>query len=328
MTKNIVFKHICREDTYMFHYTQLPDELFTIDLFAALSLHAKVLYSFMLRRVSISKDNDWIDEAGDVYIYYRVDEIMDKFNCSNKTAAKIMSELEEIGLIEKRRQGQGKPDIIFVNKFSEVITDQELQEEEPELVIEHLDLLEDEPEENQGESAANPEVKKVHFKKCKNYTSKDVKSTRQEVKNLHANYIESNYKDIVTSSSLSPPGINREQLRLMEEEEKKLKERIRYQESERAYSAQIAQTAYEELRKRDKAYREKINADLFAKVCKAVSVSKEPIISMSGFINWCYDSINFDAQPKLPTPKSNQFNQFMQTDYGDMKQLERELTGR
>lgn len=324
MTKNVIFKHICREDTYMFHYTQLPDELFTIDLFTSLSLHAKVLYSFMLRRVSISKDNGWIDEAGDVYIYFRVDEIMEKFNCSNKTAAKIMSELEEIGLIEKRRQGQGKPDIIFVNKFSEVT---EMQEEEPELPIDHLELLEYETEEDQGEITENPEVKKVHFKKCKNYTSKDVKSTLQEVKNLHANYKENNYKDIVNSSSLSPPEISCEQVRLMEEEEERLKERIRYQEAERAYSAQIAYAAYEVLKKRDKAYRERVNADLFAKVCKAVSVSKEPIISMSGFINWCYDSINFDAQPKHPAPKPNQFSQFMQTDYGDMKRLEKELVG-
>lgn len=41
-------------------------------------------------------------------IYYRTDEIMEKFNCSNKTASKIMAELEEIGLIEKKRQGQTK----------------------------------------------------------------------------------------------------------------------------------------------------------------------------------------------------------------------------
>lgn len=306
MTSKILFKHICREDTYMFNYTQLPDELFTIDLFATLSLHAKVLYSFMLRRVSISKDNNWIDDTGDVFIYYRVDEIMEKFNCSNKTAAKIISELEEIGLIEKRRQGQGKPDIIYVNKFSSIEED---QEEEPELPIDHMELLSDEsPDKPDGIGAQSPEVKKVHFKKCKKFTS-------QEVKKVHANYKEKSYIEKVNSSSLSPPDIHRENIRLLEEE----KEKIKYQEAERMYSAHIAATVFEELMKRDQKYRDQFTAEMYLKICKAVAVSKEPIISMPGFINWCMDRISF--QPRADT---NQFCQFPQRSY-DFKKLEREL---
>lgn len=64
MDKKISYKHICCEDTYMFNYTQLPDELFTIKIFADLSLEAKVLYSFMLRRVSISKENSFSFKSG------------------------------------------------------------------------------------------------------------------------------------------------------------------------------------------------------------------------------------------------------------------------
>lgn len=319
MTSKILFKHICREDTYMFNYTQLPDELFTIDLFATLSLHAKVLYSFMLRRVSISKGNNWIDDTGDVFIYYRVDEIMEKFNCSNKTAAKIISELEEIGLIEKRRQGQGKPDIIYVNKFSSIEIEEEQeqeQEEAPELPIDHMELLSDEssvaPE---GIGAQNPEVKNVHFKKCKNYTSKSEKNSSQEVKKVHANYKENSYIEKVNSSSLSPPDIHRENIRLIEEE----KERIKYQEAERMYSAHIAATVFEELMKRDQKYRDQFTAEMYLKICKAVSVSKEPIISMPGFINWCIDRISF--QPRAET---SQFCQFPQRSY-DFEKLEREL---
>lgn len=313
MTSNILFKHICREDTYMFNYTQLPDELFTVELFSSLSLHAKVLYSFMLRRVSISKDNNWIDDFGDVYINYRADEIMEKFNCSNKTAAKIMSELEEIGLIERKRQGQGKPDIIYVNKFSERV---EEHEEEPELPIEHMELLNDEtPEETEAIGTQNSEVKKVHFKKCKKFTSGSEKSTSLEVKKVHANYIENNYIEKVNSSSLSPPNIHRENIRLLEEE----KEKIRYREAECAYSAHIAGAVLEELMKRDREFREYFTADMYLKICKAVSASKEPIISMPGFINWCLDRISF-----LPKVETNQFCQFPQRSY-DFEELERRL---
>lgn len=315
MTSKILFKHICREDTYMFNYTQLPDELFTIDLFATLSLHAKVLYSFMLRRVSISKGNNWIDDTGDVFIYYRVDEIMEKFNCSNKTAAKIISELEEIGLIEKRRQGQGKPDIIYVNKFSSIEEDQE----EPELPIDHMELLSDEPQDKpDGIGAQSSEVKNVHFKKCKKFISKSEESTSQEVKKVHANYKENNYMEKVNSSSLSPPDIHRENVRLLEEE----KEKIKYQEAERMYSAHIAAKVFEELMKRDQKYRDQFTAEMYLKICKAIAVSKEPIISMPGFINWCMDRISF--QPRAET---NQFCQFPQRSY-DFEELEYELLRR
>lgn len=316
MTSKILFKHICREDTYMFNYTQLPDELFTIDLFATLSLHAKVLYSFMLRRVSISKSNNWIDDTGDVFIYYRVDEIMEKFNCSNKTAAKIISELEEIGLIEKRRQGQGKPDIIYVNKFSSI---EEEQEEEPELPIDNMELLSKEsPDEKEGIGAQNSEVKNIHFKKCKNYTSKNEKNTPLEMKKVHTNYKEKSYIEKVNSSSLSPPDIHRENIRLIEEE----KEKIKYQEAEQLYSAHIAATVFEELMKRDQKYRDQFTSEMYLKICKAVSVSKEPIISMPGFINWCMDRISF--QPRAET---SQFCQFPQRSY-DFEKLEYELLRR
>lgn len=325
MTSNIIFRHICREDTYMFNYTQLPDELFSIEQFAVLSLHAKVLYSFMMRRVSVSKDNNWVDDAGDVYIYYRIDEIIQKFNCSNKTATKIMSELEEIGLIEKKRQGQGKPDIIYVNKFSAVVEEQSAQEDEPELPIEQLEhLYAESVTENMEESVPNPEVNKIHFKKCKNYTSKNVKNSSLEVKKIHANYKENNYKennykDLVISSSSSHPDIQQKQVRLNEEDEEKYKKQIKYQEAERQYSALIATAVYAELVKRQEEYRRMFTADMFLRVCKSVAVSKEPIISMTGFVNWCLDRISFLQRTRGDT---NQFCQFPQRDDYDFAEIE------
>lgn len=331
--KKISFKHICKEDTYMFNYTQLPDELFTMEVFMTLSLHAKVLYSFMLRRISISKGNNWIDEAGDVYIYYRADEVMEKFNCSNKTAAKIMAELEDIGLIEKKRQGQGNPTIIYVNKFSVVMEEtptESEQGEEPELPIEHMEYSFTEKEEITEESSVqNSEVKNLHFKKCKNYTSRNVKNTLLEVKNLHASYKENNYKDIVNSSSISPPQrAVHEQIRLLEEdEEEKLKKQIKYQEAEREYSDQIAKAAFEELIKRDIEYQRKFTADMFAKICKTIASSKEPIVHLAGFINWCYDNMSFLLPvncKKVSNGQYSQFNQFMHQDY-DFEEIEKNL---
>ncbi len=335
MQKNVQYKRICKEDTYMFNYTQLPDDLFKIDLFSKLSLHAKVLYSFMLRRVSMSKANNQIDNNGDVYIYYGVARIMEDFNCSQKTAYKIMSELEEIGLIERKRQGQGKADIIYVNKFSEV-SEAKYDEEEPELPIEHMEHLYENDEnadaENIRGSAENSDEKKILFKNGKNYQSEKVKITNQEAQNLRRSYKENNYKEIINSSSISPPLISREHVRLMEEEEEeRYKRHIHYQEAERLYSAQIAAAVYAELIKRDKDYLESFNADMFSRICKSVSQSREPVVSMPGLVNWCLDRVGFTptdfipgARKSMQNKSTNQFCQFPQRNY-DYAELERQL---
>ena len=49
--------------------------------------------------------------------------IMEDLDCAKATAVKIMSELDSkkgIGVIEKKRQGLGRPDIIYVKNFAVV----------------------------------------------------------------------------------------------------------------------------------------------------------------------------------------------------------------
>ncbi len=82
------------------------------------SADAKILYGFLLDRVSVSLKNGWKDEQNRVFIICTIEEIMEKLGCGNKKAIQLLSELEEkIGLIEKKRQGQGKPNLIYVKNF-------------------------------------------------------------------------------------------------------------------------------------------------------------------------------------------------------------------
>lgn len=70
--------------------------------------------------MSLSLKNQWLDGEGKAYIYFSLDDIMESLGCSNKKAITIMKELDVeagIGLIEKKRQGQGKPTMIYVKQF-------------------------------------------------------------------------------------------------------------------------------------------------------------------------------------------------------------------
>ena len=156
-------------DQYSFY--KIPKLLFTDEHFKKVSVEAKVLYGLMLDRMSLSVKNQWLDGEGRAYIYYSLEDIMDALGCSNKKAITIMKELDAeagIGLIEKKRQGQGKPTMIYVKQF--VIQDfQECKNYTSE------------------EKPTIPEVKKLHVLKCKNDMSRSEENTHLEVKKLHTN---------------------------------------------------------------------------------------------------------------------------------------------
>lgn len=106
-------------DTFSFY--RVPKILFSEAYFKGLSVEAKVLYGLMLDRMSLSMKNQWIDAEGKVYINFSVENIQECMGCSKNKAVAILKELDSdggIGLVEKKRQGQGKPTIIYVKNFA------------------------------------------------------------------------------------------------------------------------------------------------------------------------------------------------------------------
>ena len=104
----------------LFSFYRLPKALFVDPRFRGISAEAKILYGLLLDRMSLSARNDWLDEQGRVYIVFTVEEIMESLACGNKKAVGLLRELEVgAGLIERRRQGLGKPNLIYVKNFIE-----------------------------------------------------------------------------------------------------------------------------------------------------------------------------------------------------------------
>ena len=106
-------------DSYSFY--RIPRQLITGEKYKGLSVEAKLLYGMMLDRMGLSLRNGWLDRTGRVYIYYTVEEIQGDLGCGHVKAGRLLAELDTvkgIGLIERVRQGQGKPTKIYVKKFS------------------------------------------------------------------------------------------------------------------------------------------------------------------------------------------------------------------
>lgn len=165
MGDTINFDYYYGIEAEQFSFYRVPRLLIKDERFKGLSSDAKLLYGLMLDRMSLSMKNGWLDDENRAHIIYTVDAIMEDLGCSKPTCTKIMRELDSengIGLIEKKRRGLGKPDIIYVKNFSSV------------------------PNEKEEKEPSNPdvstEVKNFNFKKQKNLTSGSKESELQGVK--------------------------------------------------------------------------------------------------------------------------------------------------
>ncbi len=111
------FDYYYGQESEQFIFYRIPKLLFTDERFSELSLEAKVLYGIMLDRMGLSVKNKWFDEQKRVYIVFTIDKIMNFLHCREQKANKILKDLEEIGLIERKRNGLGKPNFIYVKNF-------------------------------------------------------------------------------------------------------------------------------------------------------------------------------------------------------------------
>lgn len=102
-------------DQYSFY--RIPKVLFTDPCYLTLSMEARVLYGLMLDRMSLSARNGWLDAGGRVYIFFTMEDAMAQMGFGHNKAVHHFKELEGIGLIERKKQGQGKPTRIYVKNF-------------------------------------------------------------------------------------------------------------------------------------------------------------------------------------------------------------------
>ena len=102
----------------LFSFFRIPKALFQEQRFQDLSTDAKTLYGILLDRMSLSVRNEWFDKKGRVFIIFTIEDVKRTLRCADNKATRLLRELEEFGLIERKRRGLGKPDLIYVKNFS------------------------------------------------------------------------------------------------------------------------------------------------------------------------------------------------------------------
>ena len=131
--QEIQFDYFRGMEAEQYTFYRIPKILFTAECFKDISCEAKVLYGLLLDRMSLSIKNRWFDEEDRVYIIFTVEEIAELMNCGTQKAVRLLKELDSekgIGLVEKKRLGLGKPNVIYVKNF--MVKQSGRDEKEPE----------------------------------------------------------------------------------------------------------------------------------------------------------------------------------------------------
>ena len=107
----------CEAEQYTFY--RIPKALFTNPSYRKLSSDAKILYGLMLDRMGLSLRNQWVDEENRVFIYFTLEDAQEYLYCGHTKGVALFAELEKVGLIERKKQGLGRPAKVYVLKFIE-----------------------------------------------------------------------------------------------------------------------------------------------------------------------------------------------------------------
>ena len=110
----MTFDYFYERQSARFSFFRIPKSMITEGPLKHLTADAKLLYGLLLDRVSLSRKQGWIDKEKRVYVFCTIENIKEVLNCANSKACATLKELEDLGLIEKKKQGFGKPAVIYV----------------------------------------------------------------------------------------------------------------------------------------------------------------------------------------------------------------------
>ena len=210
MPKN-EFDYYYGAEAEQFSFVKIPKVLFSDKKhFGKLSIGAKLMYGLLLDRMSLSRKNNWIDNQNRVYIVFPIEDIKEQLGICGETAVKLLKELDDengIGLIKKKRRGQGMTSIIYVMNFI-VEDDEQPGADTPEEAPETQEILVEIEQNSRIREIRNQEFGKTEFKKSDNPNSRNRKNRtlefgKTECNNTKENNTEKNNTEMSYTDSQS-----------------------------------------------------------------------------------------------------------------------------
>ena len=307
MGEPLKFDYYYGVEAEQFSFYRVPRLLIKDERFKGLSSDAKLLYGLMLDRMALSMKNGWLDDENRAYIIYAVDNMAEDLGCSKPTCTKVIKELDSdngIGLIEKKRRGLGKPDIIYVKNFASVPDERNVEKaantdistevknfnfkKEKNLTsgsketefqeIKNFDFKKEKNLTSGSKETEFQEIKNFDFKKEKNLTSRDKKTELQEVKEFAPNYNNTNYNNQNYNNESYTNPINQSVADVNNPVAHEKEDMIDVIDETAAYMALIRDNIeYEHHMKYDQYGDKEMYGEIYETICDVVCVKREKI---------------------------------------------------
>ena len=277
MDKGLNLDYYYGIEAEQFSFYRVPRVLIKDERFRELSSDAKLLYGLMLDRMALSRKNGWFDEENRAYIHYTLENIMEDLGCAREKCAKVLAELDSkkgIGLIEKKRQGLGKPDIIYVKNFAtlEVSIKSENDEQSPSDADVSTEVRKSNFKKfgNQTSESSEielQEVRKSNLQRFGNQTSRSSEIELAEVREPNPNYNNNNYNNNSYNNPINQSVAEKSQDNVMDA-----------MDDAQAYIELIKENiSYEHHMKYDKYGQRELYDELFEVICEVVCVKRQTI---------------------------------------------------
>lgn len=105
------------EQAESYAFFRIPKSLIRDKKYKGLPIDAALVYAVLLDRLELSRKNNWVDDTGRVYLYFPVKELCEELGFCKEKVVGLLAALEQYDLLERRRQGLGKPSMLFLKRF-------------------------------------------------------------------------------------------------------------------------------------------------------------------------------------------------------------------
>ncbi len=112
-----MFDYMNAQQATQFDFIRIPKVLMTGNEFSGVSNQSKILYGVLLDRMKLSMENHWLDDRDRVYVIYPMKEMHLDLNMSSHKLIECLEELEQSGLVERKKRGKGMPDLLYIKKI-------------------------------------------------------------------------------------------------------------------------------------------------------------------------------------------------------------------
>ena len=185
-------------------YYQVPKELYTNPRYkTTINNDAKMLYALLLDRMELSRTNGWIEDDGTIFLIFKREDLADMLGICTTTVWRAIKQLKEVGLIEEKRQGLNRPNLIYIGKIDYSVPEEKEHENDKD-----KDEITDTPS-NDTTPILSSDIENLKDRTFTAERSGDLKNKCQDISKLKPNKTDNNKPEYKDTDDNDPESLNK-----------------------------------------------------------------------------------------------------------------------